>query len=206
MAQADDAFVVALSGVTDLPAGKIAAVVTYLEMRAPPPRRSALGPWTLEPIFDVPRYRALYRRVGEPWLWFSRLVMPAAELSLILADPAVVAFALRGDGADIGILELDFRQPGEAEIAFFGVVPEAIGTGAATFLMDEAIARAFARSIERLWLHTCTLDHPRAVAFYRRAGFTPYKRAIEIADDPRATGHLPREAGPGVPLVGGQPG
>jgi ribosomal protein S18 acetylase RimI-like enzyme len=206
MAQAEDAFVVALSGVTDLPAGKIAAVVTYLEMRAPPPRRAALGPWTLERISDVPRYRALYRRVGEPWLWFSRLVMPAAELSLILTHPAVEAFALLKDGGDIGILELDFRQPGEAEIAFFGVVPEAIGTGAATFLMDEAIARAFARSIERLWLHTCTLDHPRAVAFYRRAGFTPYKRAIEIADDPRATGHLPPEAGPGVPLVGGLPG
>jgi ribosomal protein S18 acetylase RimI-like enzyme len=206
MAQADDALVVALSGVTDLPAGKIAAVVTYLEMREPPPRRAARGPWSLERISDVPRYRALYRRVGEPWLWFSRLVMPQAELSAILSEPAVEAFALRMDGADIGIVELDFRQPGEAEIAFFGVVPDAIGTGAASFLMDEAIARAFARPIERLWLHTCTLDHPRAVAFYRRAGFTPYKRAIEIADDPRATGHLPREAGPGVPLIAGPRG
>jgi GNAT superfamily N-acetyltransferase len=174
-------------------------------MRARRERRSAPGPWSLELISDVARYRALFRRVGEPWLWFSRLVMPEAELCAILADRAVEAFALRIGGEDVGILELDFRQPGAAEIVFFGVVPEAIGTGAAPFLMDEAIARAWARPIERLWLHTCTLDHPRAVTFYLRAGFMPYKRAIEVADDPRVTGHLPRDAGPGIPLVSGPP-
>jgi GNAT superfamily N-acetyltransferase len=204
MAQPDPhALNVSLSGVTDLPPGKIAAVVTYLEMLGPPAPRVGRGPWTLERIGDVGRYRALFRRVGEPWLWFSRLVMPEAELAAILADPAVEAFALRVDDEDIALLELDFRKAGAVEIAFLGVAPEAVGTGVGRFLMDEAAARAWARPIQRLWVHTCTFDHPRALAFYRRSGFTPYKRAIEIIDDPRATGHLPVEAGPGIPLAWG---
>jgi GNAT superfamily N-acetyltransferase len=77
-----------------------------------------------------------------------------------------------------------------------------IGSGAGRFLMNEAIARAFARPIERLFVHTCTFDHPGAVDFYKRSGFTPYKLAIEIHDDPRLTGALPREAAPHVPLLG----
>ena len=203
MAQADDALSVSLRGVTDLPPGKIAEIVTYLEMLDAPARREAPpGGFTLERFSDLTRYRALFRRVGERWLWMSRLVMPEAELRAILDSPGVEAFALRSGGEDIGILELDFRQPEQCELAYFGVVPEAIGTGAGRFLMSEAVTRAWARPIRRFWVHTCTHDHPRALAFYQRSGFRAYKRAIEIADDPRLTGHLPRDAAPDVPVIG----
>lgn len=204
MAQPDDAaLTVSLFGVTDLPPGKIAEVVTYLEMlEAPVRREEPAGDFTLERFWDVQRYRALFRRVGEPWLWMSRLVMPEAELRTILDNPAVDAFALRSGGDDIGILELDFRQGEECELAYLGVAPEAIGRGAGRFLISEAVARAWARPIRRFWVHTCTHDHPRALAFYQRSGFRAYKRAIEIADDPRLTGHLPRDAAPDVPVIG----
>ena len=203
MGQADDALSVSLRGVTDLPPGKIAEVVTYLEMLAAPARREGLaGGFTLERFSDLTRYRALFRRVGEQWLWMSRLVVPEAALRTILDDPAVEAFALRAGGEEIGILELDFRQSDECELAYFGVVPEAIGTGAGRFLMREAVTRAWARPIRRFWVHTCTHDHPRALAFYQRSGFRAYKRAMEIADDPRLTGHLPRDAAPDVPVIG----
>ena len=75
------------------------------------------------------------------------------------------------------------------------------GRAPGRFLMQQAIARAWARPIERFWVHTCTLDHPSAVGFYRRSGFQPYAVMVEIADDPRLSGHLPREAAPHVPLV-----
>jgi GNAT superfamily N-acetyltransferase len=190
-------------GYADLPPGKIAAVVTFLEMRERPLRPvTPAGPFGLTPIGDdTDRYRALFRRVGAPWLWFSRLVMPEPELRAILDDPAVEPLALRAGDADIGLLELDFRHAGACEIAFLGIAPEAIGTGAGRFLIETAIERAWARPIARLWVHTCSLDHPRAVAFYRGAGFRPYKRAIEVADDPRLTGDLPRDAAPQVPLI-----
>ena len=102
---------------------------------------------------------------------------------------------------DVGLLELDFRTEGEVELAFLGLVPGFIGQGAGRFLMNEAIARAFARPIRRFFVHTCTLDAPGALAFYLRSGFTPYKRAIEVADDPRLLGFLPRESAPHVPVL-----
>src|SRR5918994_1801488 len=96
----------------------------------------------------------------EAWLWFSRLVMPESETEAILTDPAVEALALRDGDRDVGLLELDFRQSGECELAFLGVVPAMIGQGAGRFLMNAAVTRAFARPVRRFWVHTCTLDHP----------------------------------------------
>lgn len=193
-----------LDGYTDLPPGKVAAIVTYLEMRQPPrlPITPASSGWTLQPIgSDLKRYRTLYRRVGEPWLWFSRAIMPEAELAAIIGDPRVETFALHDGAEDIGLLELDFRSEEEAELAFLGLVPGIIGKGAGRFLIEEAIRRAFAKPISRFFVHTCTLDHPGALAFYRRAGFTPYKRAIEVADDPRLAGFLPRDSAGHVPVL-----
>ncbi len=195
-----------LNGYTDLPAGKIANIVTYLEMRSRPRLRRLAKPpgWSFVRLnSDRGRYRAIFRRVGEPWLWFSRTVMSDAALAGILADERVEAFALNDGANDIGLLELDFRGRGDCELMYFGVVPEAIGQGAGRLMMNEAIRRAFLRPIGRFFLHTCSLDHPGALAFYTRSGFMPYKQAVEVADDPRLKRHLPLEAGPQVPIFRG---
>jgi hypothetical protein len=68
--------------------------------------------------------------------------------------------------------------------------------------MNEAVSRAFAQPISRFFVHTCSLDHPGALPFYMRSGFKPYRRAIEVADDPRLLGFLPLEAAPHVPVLG----
>jgi GNAT superfamily N-acetyltransferase len=101
---------------------------------------------------------------------------------------------------EAGLLELDFREAGQCEIAFFGLIPSAIGKGLGSFLMREAIARAWREPIKRLWVHTCTLDHPSALAFYRRQGFRPYRQQIEVADDPRVLEELPATAAAHVPI------
>lgn len=193
-----------LNGYTDLPPGKIATVVTYLEMRERPrlPPSPWRGSWSLHRLTsDRDRYRALFRRVGEPWLWFSRAVMSDEQLAEILDDPKVEAYALNDGSADIGLLELDFRTGGEVELAFLGLIPESLGQGAGRFLMGEAVRRAFAEPIDRFFVHTCSLDHPGALPFYMRSGFTPYRRAIEVADDPRLLGFLPLEAAPHIPIL-----
>jgi ribosomal protein S18 acetylase RimI-like enzyme len=190
-----------LDGYTPVPPTHVAAVVTYLEMREPSPPRPR-EPVQLAAIgTDLARYRALYAAIGTPWLWFGRARMSDDALLEILGDPDVEALALVEDGRDIGLLELDWRQPGEAQIAYFGLVPGAVGQGLGRRLMNEAVARAFARPIGRFWVHTCTLDHPGAVDFYRRSGFRPYARAIEVAPDPRLTGDLPRIAAGQIPLL-----
>ena len=197
----------AVAGYTELPPGKIAAAVIYLEQREPPAPRPdpTIDGTALERLTDVDldRYLALFSAVGEPWLWFGRRIMPRATLAAILADSAVEAWALTRDGRDIGLLELDARNGDEIELAYFGLVPEALGGGLGRWLMNRALEKAWARTPSRLFVHTCNLDHPDALAFYVRSGFVPYGRAIEIADDPRLTGHLPRTAGPHVPLIEG---
>ena len=80
-------------------------------------------------------------------------------------------------------------------------MPEATGTGAARFLMEAALDKALTGDARRVWLHTCTFDHPAALRFYQARGFRPYKFAIEVSDDPRLTGHLPETAGPHVPVI-----
>lgn len=195
-----------LNGYTDLPAGKIAAVVTYLELETRP-RLRRLPPQpgrALERLTDPVRYRALFRAVGSDWMWFSRLMMSDEALRATIGHPQVEAFALVQEGRDVGLLELDFRPRGECELSFFGLVPEAIGGGAGRYLMNEAIRRAFRRPIRRLFVHTCSIDHPGALAFYMRSGFTPYRRAVEVADDPRLKGLMPPDAAPAVPLIGDQ--
>ncbi len=191
-------------GYTELPAGKLAAVVTYLEMRQPP----AVATPT-ETDFTVRRisnpelgwYRALYRRIGEPWLWFSRLRASDDELHATLRDPALDIFALSHLGGDLGLLEFDRRHMPDIEITFFGVTPEMVGKGAGRALLAHCLPLAWEHKPRRVWLHTCTSDHPSALAFYRKFGFVPFKRAIEIADDPRLTGDLPRTAAPHVPIL-----
>lgn len=196
-------------GYHPVPPGKIATVVTYLEMHARPALpQAATADLTFERLRgrDAARYRALFRAVGEDWLWFSRLVMPEAQLAAILDDTNVEAFACLSDGRETGLMELDFRAGDDAELAFFGLVPDAIGSGAAGAMMAEALARAWARPIRRLMVHTCTLDHPRAVGFYRKWGFVPYRLAVEIADDPRLTGLAKPDARADIPAIGRPPG
>ena len=186
-----------LDGYSDVPPGKIAAVVTHLEMTArPAPRPEPAGVWTLrrEPSPDLDWFRDLYRRVGEEWLWFSRLQMADAELAAIIRSPMVDVHALVHEGRDEGLLELDFREAGECELAFFGVTADLIGRGAGRWLMNRALELAWSRPVSRVWVHTCTLDHPSAPAFYQRSGFRPFRRQVEIADDPRLDGTAPRSA------------
>ncbi|NNM78103.1 GNAT family N-acetyltransferase [Sphingomonas sp. ID1715] len=185
--------------------GQVAAIVTSLEMRERPPLRP-LPPAPLRLVRwaapDLGKYRALFRRVGEPWLWFSRLVMPDDEVRAIIADARVQVFAVEDRaGIEVGMLELDFREPATCELAYFGLVPELAGQGHGRWLMAQALALAWAKEVRRVWVHTCSLDHPSALGFYRAQGFTAYARAVETFADPRLTGHLPESAAPHVPLI-----
>ncbi len=189
-----------------LPAGRIASVVTYLEMRTPPtdPPLAAPPGWTLTP---APRpetafYRDLFRRVGGPWLWYSRLCLDDGGLRRILDDPAVEVQVLRVGGRAEGFFELDRRSPPDVELAFFGVAPALIGRGAGRLLMSNALASAWRGGTDRVWVHTCTLDHPAALGFYCKSGFRPYAGAVEVSDDPRATGVLGADVAPQVPRFG----
>ena len=183
---------------------QIAAIVTFLEMRTPAPPRAVSPTHLSYERFgpkDAAAYRTLYRAVGEQWGWFSRLAWSDAQFEEHFKDASVAAFHVTDSNGTVGIVELDARAPNETELAFFGVVAERIGAGHAAIMMDFAIAHAFARPIARFFVHTCTLDHPAALRFYEKSGFRAYKRAVEIATDPRIAGLLPSNAFPHFPRL-----
>jgi GNAT superfamily N-acetyltransferase len=148
-------------------------------------------------------YRELFRQVGSPWLWFSRLIMDDAHLASIIQHPKVELYSVTDEGGrEVGMLELDFREPHECELAFIGLVPQLSGIGHGRWLLAEAVQRAWREDVRRVHVHTCSLDHPAALSAYRRAGFVPFKRAIERFPDPRLLGVLPRDCAPQIPLLG----
>jgi len=188
-----------------VPDGELAAVVTYLEMRAPPEHQVPLSPLSLKRV-EVPQpehYRELFRLIGAPWLWFSRLILDDAHLAAIIQHPKVELHSVLDEaGREVGMLELDFREAHECELAFIGLIPELSGKGHGRWLLAEAVRYAWREGIDRVHVHTCSLDHPAALSAYRRAGFTPYKRAIERFPDPRLLGVLPKDCAPQIPLLG----
>lgn len=174
-------------------------------MRAKPSLRPAPvdAAWRIERLREpnLQRYRALFHRVGDEYLWTLRLLMSDAELAAYLTDPRIEVYILVTPDGDDGILELDFRIEGECEIGLFGVAAPLMGCGAGRWLMNRALEIAWSHPIERFWLHTCSLDHPNALAFYRRSGFVPYERRVEVFPDPRALGLTRNDAAPGVPIL-----
>jgi len=188
-------------GLRELPAGEIGAVVTFLEMRERPrPKPLPPSPLRLQrwKTIDPARYRLLFHRVGAPWLWFSRLAMDDEAIVAAVGELHVVVDRA---GIEVGMVELDFRAPGECLIRFLGLVPELAGRGLGKWLLAQTLALAWRPGIGRVHVHTCTLDHPAALRAYMAAGFRPYRRAFESFPDPRLGGLLPREAAPQIPLI-----
>jgi GNAT superfamily N-acetyltransferase len=119
----------------------------------------------------VAHYRELYRRVGEQWHWKDRDVWSDERLALTLANPDVHVWELEVDGTLAGYFELE-KQPGPVvEIVYFGLTPEFIGKGYGAAMLTRAVEEAWALGTESVWLHTCTLDSPRALPNYEARGF-----------------------------------
>ena len=175
---------------------KLADTVTYLEMLAKPARPPTPVPAAKLALMRAERctvsfYRYLYNVVGEPWLWYERRLWSDARVAKLLAQPEVEIYVLYGWGAPAGYFEL-VRAAGDTELAYFGLVPDFIGRGFGAWFLNAAIDTAWLGVSQRVWVHTCTFDHPRALGLYQRCGFKVYERRAVTFDDPRVTGVLPR--------------
>jgi GNAT superfamily N-acetyltransferase len=203
---AAETLLASLDGITLLPPGHVATIKSYLERAiepdepAAPPLPQGLALHRLRGK-EAPRYRALFQTIGSRWLWWSRLLLPADTLAVLLDDPAVEAFAVVEADRDIGLLEWDFSQAGRPELAFLGFVEGATGRGFGSLLMRITLARMAEAGASALRVNTCTFDHPAALAFYRRNGFTVVAQALEIVLDPRLHGLLPQDAAPHIPIL-----
>ena len=163
---------------------RVETTVTYLEMTERPTRPERAAPVAKLAMLraeapTISFYRYMYDTIGAQWTWSDRRELDDDALAAIIHDPDVAIYILYVAGVPAGFVELDGRTKGAVELAYVGLMPEFVGRGLGGYLLDWAIAAAWQMQPKRIWLHTCSLDHPSALPLYQRVGFVPYKRQVE---------------------------
>lgn len=160
---------------------RIPMTVTFLRMDSRP---SALPPPLPRGKIAILRaaqppvhfYRYLYDTIGDAYYWVDRRRLSDSQLQEILEHPQVELYVLYSEGVPAGMAELDMRDPSTGQLAYFGLMPEAMGKRLGYYFLYHACMNAWAKPISRFLVNTCTLDHPRALPLYQRMGFVPYSR------------------------------
>lgn len=116
-------------------------------------------------------YRRLYRTVGDAWHWHDRHAWSDERLLRHLTSPAVSVWECLAGDETAGFFELQRESDGSVEIAYFGLAAAFMGRGIGKALLTRAAREAWALGATRVWLHTCTLDSPRALPNYKARGF-----------------------------------
>ncbi|MBA4032000.1 MAG: GNAT family N-acetyltransferase [Planctomyces sp.] len=159
--------------------------ITYLQMTSPAQLRAS-GFWPVDgrvarvdpPVPELNRF--FYEAVGREWCWIDRLAWTPLEWHNYAHAQGVETWILTQAGIPAGYYELDSRS-GDPQIAYFGLLKEFIGQGLGGYLLTHAIHRAWEIGGNRVWVHTCTLDHPAALAAYQARGFEIYQtETVEI--------------------------
>ncbi len=160
----------------------ITVLRTYLEMTALSDlvAEGSAGPEVrLERVDDCPWhfYRYLYAEVGRQYHWRDRLVWTEAQFRAHLAGPSTI-WLLSVGGAPAGYFELRRHEDRSIEVGYFGLLPEFVGRGLGKYLLTRAVQEAWAMQPTRVWLHTCSLDHPGALPNYLKRGFRRLREEI----------------------------
>jgi GNAT superfamily N-acetyltransferase len=162
---------------------------SYFQINSPEEHRRAEDidmPVRLERADRCPNsfYRYLYVEVGRGFHWVDRLPWTDEQITDHLNDKSVSLWVLYSSGVPAGYFELKKHPDGSAEIAYFGLLPEFHGRGLGKWLLSQAIDRAWETGANRIWLHTCTLDHPAAIPNYVARGFRLFKQETYMIDGP----------------------
>jgi GNAT superfamily N-acetyltransferase len=155
----------------------VPVVTTYLEMTDPTALRPAraLDGASLQRVSDPAVNRWFYEAIGADWHWVDRLGWSDERWAAYAAQVQTLVATVDGRGA--GYAELHPQPGGDVEIAMFGLRREFHGRGLGGWLLTEAIRAAWAApGTRRVWVHTCTLDGPHALANYEARGLVVYRR------------------------------
>ena len=121
----------------------------------------------------------LYELVGKKWHWYDKIEWADSDWMTYIGDRKLTTSVGYHKGSVAGYYEL-IKQDKEVQIAYFGLAPDYIGKGLGGALLSAAIKQAFKLGAERIWLSTCSLDHPHAINNYKSRGmsvFTPEEKA-----------------------------
>jgi GNAT superfamily N-acetyltransferase len=137
------------------------------------------------PVPSVPLAQRLYSEVGDAYHWHDRWKWTSEQWSAWVARPGYGTWILSYDGELAGFFDLHWDETGACEIELFGLVKRFHGRGFGKHLLTLAVEIAWTIGAERVWLHTCTLDHPSALPNYLARGFVTVRMEeyeTEVAD------------------------
>jgi GNAT superfamily N-acetyltransferase len=173
---------------------------TYLEMRSPEQLRPVATPQPaplIERLDECPVafFRFLYSEVGRAFQWTDRLSWDDETIRAHLGNPGVSIWLMSWEAEPAGYFELGEHEDGSIEIAYFGLLPAFIGRGWGKYLLSRATQAAWQLEPERVWLHTCTLDHPAALPNYIKRGFRPVREETYTVSGQRVSGSAGQPGG-----------
>lgn len=133
--------------------------------------------------------RFLYTAVGGDWRWTMRLEWKWEKWMAWLDRPELETWVAYVDGTPAGYCEMELQPEATVEIVSFGLLPQFIGQGLGGALLTDCVRRAWQFGGRRVWLHTCSLDAPHALAAYRARGFREFETEVVEGEVPeRAIG------------------
>ncbi|MDQ6771506.1 MAG: GNAT family N-acetyltransferase [Candidatus Dormibacteraeota bacterium] len=168
-------------------------VITWsLESTSPAELRPAAPPRAAVVLRQARRVspdlgRFLYAAVGDGWHWTDRLSWSRDDWRHWLEQGGIETWVAYVGGAPAGYFELDGRDRADVEIAYFGLFPDVLGLGLGGWLLTRAIRRAWALGARRVWVHTCSLDSPNALANHRARGLRVFREETSVVDVEAAT-------------------
>jgi len=125
----------------------------------------------------------LYQEVGKAYHWTDRLGWSDETIRDYLDTPGVSVWLMSEEDAPAGYFELREHEDGSVEVVYFGLLPNFIGRGWGKYLLSRAVESAWQLKPSRVWLHTCTLDHPAALPNYLKRGFRPVRQEHYTIED-----------------------
>ncbi len=154
--------------------------IFYLEMNDPSDLRPARSQTEVEvqeiSPSDPGKNQWYYQQVGAAWNWQERLSWTSQQWQTYAAKPGLSTFVALHDGEEAGYVELLEQEGGNVQIQYFGLLPDFIGKGIGGVFLTLAIRLAWDKpGARRIWLHTCTGDHPAALSNYQRRGLKLFK-------------------------------
>ena len=127
---------------------------------------------------DYDNYISIYSAIGETYDWSGRVIISKDEVMEVLNIKTTEIYYNYIDNELIGYFEFDFTE--NAEIIYFGLMPDFIGKGLGKKMMDNALDILKSKNIDEVMLHTCALDHENALRFYKKCGFEVFYENIEL--------------------------
>ena len=136
----------------------------------------------IKPDFQLNKF--FYKQVGKKHRWIDRLSWSDVKWINYISNKNLETYIISESDELVGFFELLYNpELKETEISYFGLLEEYIGKGIGGYALSVAIKKSFEKNIKRVWLHTCTLDHPNALKNYIARGMTVFKKEnINILD------------------------